>query len=108
MPDRIPAMTVTIQVRDGPTVHLDYNPALEPALPLAVRRSLFRPYVACSSVAIANQHSAAPQSFTDVVTWATALLFAYSAYAEDWPADLRATDPAESNGVAAPGEEHQP
>jgi hypothetical protein len=59
MPDHIPAMTVTIQVRDGPTVHLDYNPALEPALPLAVRRSLFRPYVACSSVAIANQHRAA-------------------------------------------------
>jgi hypothetical protein len=108
MPDRIPAMTVTIQVRDGPTVHLDYNPALEPALPLAVRRSLFRPYVACTSMVIANQQSAPPQSFADVVTWATALLFAYSAYAEDWPADLRATHPAESNGVAASGEERQP
>jgi hypothetical protein len=77
-------------------------------LPLPVRRSLFQSYVACTSMVIANQHSAPPQSFADVVTWATALLFAYSAYAEDWPADLRATHPAESNGVAASGEERQP
>jgi hypothetical protein len=27
---------------------------------------------------------------------------------QDWPADLRAIHPAESNGVAACGEEHQP
>jgi hypothetical protein len=83
----IPAMTITIQIRDGMTVRLDYDPALEAALPAELRQSLVGRFVSCSRVTIANQRGA--QSFDNVMLDAASLLFAYMAGRQYRPAELR-------------------
>jgi hypothetical protein len=65
MPNPIPAMTVTIQVHDGATVRLNYDPVLEAALPIELRRTLFRAYAPCTSVTMVKQ--GAQHSFADVI-----------------------------------------
>jgi hypothetical protein len=98
-----PAMTITIEVRDGTTVRLDYNPERRAALPRQVREHKIRAAVACTRVTIANQHSTAPQSFGDVLAWTGLLLVAFMGCPEHWPADLRPAD-----GPPLAGEEEVP
>jgi hypothetical protein len=89
MAPKPPALTITIAVRDGTTVRLAYDPERAAALPRRVRHHKFRAAAACTGVAIANQHGAAPQSFGDVLAWTGFLLVALVGCPEDWPADLR-------------------
>ena len=81
MPEPLPALTVTIEVADGPTVRLTYNGGWG--------RESIVPY---TSVAVRNQPTTpAPCWLYRLLSWASVLLLLYAADEQHWPPELRPT-----------------
>ena len=79
MPEPLPAMTVTIQVDDGPAVCLTYTGGWRGG-----------PIIPFTSIIVGDQVTTkGPSYLYDLLVNAGALLLLYAANKEHWPADLR-------------------
>jgi hypothetical protein len=79
MPKSVPAVTVTVQVNDGPTVRLTYKGGWERG-----------PIVPYTSITVSEQAATRrPGHLYDLLLHAGSLLLLYAAQEQDWPPDLR-------------------